>query len=636
MWLLTHAPGIQDALAGLGLSELTLKPLVAALGFANAVFLGFVAGLRARAERLPRADHRHAEDGLAMALPLSYNVRNVRVRWQLTLLAVGGIALVVAVFAVLLSMSEGFAAALRSTGRTDNAMIVQRGSGSELTSGVPLADRNMIVVDDRVARDAAGQPLASWEWVVVIGLPRAERRPAGQRHPARGDPARLRGAGRHRRGRGPQLHPRPRRGDRREEAHQPHRGPRRSASDVKYQQKRFKIVGLFESTGGAFESEIWGDYDTLGAIFQRGAGSNSLVVRMKDPATIPELDRWIRAQPQMQLQAVAERKYYEDQAGPLAKTLQGLATFVAVVMGIGAVFGAINTMYAIVAARTREIGTLRALGFSRRSILVSFLIESVILALVGGAIGCLLAFPMNGFSTGTGQTQSFSEIAFAFRITPGIIATGMIFAAGHGRAGRPAARAARGPAADHLGASRSMTRSSLAVVLCLLAAGCTDRDAPRPVPVPDQERAADATRPLSSREAIPPAAPGSAVDPDDPAEPGIPDLARLARYVYKTMQRHEEVCPFENPFRDQLHFALEIEVKKGRMTRVGLGHVGLESEAAGRAGRSPEAQWPRELTAYAACLAPHLQTVAMAPSPADGTYEPVYSFGGQAAGRPGP
>ena len=108
-----------------------------------------------------------------MALPLHYNVRNVRVRWQLTLLAIGGIALVVAVFAVLMSMSEGFSAALRSTGRPDNAIVVQRGSSSELTSGVPLEDRNMIVVDDRVARDASGQPLASWELVVVLALPRA-------------------------------------------------------------------------------------------------------------------------------------------------------------------------------------------------------------------------------------------------------------------------------------------------------------------------------------------------------------------------------------------------------------------------------------------------------------------------------
>src|SRR5262249_32677388 len=138
--------------------------------------------------------------------------------------------------------------------------------------------------------------------------------------------------------------------------------------------------------------------------------------------------RWIRAQPQMQLQALSERKYYDDQAGPLAKILRNLASFVAFIMGVGAGFGAMNTMYAIVAARTRGIGTLRALGFSRRAILASFLIESVFLAVIGGAVGCLLAFPMNGFSTGTGQTQSFSEIAFSFRITPGIVMSGMIFA----------------------------------------------------------------------------------------------------------------------------------------------------------------------------------------------------------------
>ncbi len=381
-----------------------------------------------------------------MALPLAYNIRNVRIRWQVTLLAVFGVALVVAVFAVLMSMSEGFAAALRTTGRADNAMIVQRGSGSELTSAVPLADRNMIVVDDRVARDASGQPLASWEWVIVIGLPKAtDGMPANVTLRAVTPRAfEVRGGITIVEGRsftpgldevivGKKLTSRIR--------------GLEIGSEVPYQQKRFKIVGLFESTGGAFESEIWGDFDTFGAVFQRGAGSNSLVVRMKDPATIPDLDRWIRAQPQMQLQALSEKKYYEEQAGPLARTLRGLATFVAVVMGIGAVFGAINTMYAIVSARTREIGTLRALGFSRRSILVSFLIESVILAAVGGAIGCLLAFPMNGFSTGTGQTQSFSEIAFAFRITPGIIMTGMTFAVLMGVLGGllPALRASRMP-----------------------------------------------------------------------------------------------------------------------------------------------------------------------------------------------
>ncbi|MGE5126679.1 MAG: ABC transporter permease [Betaproteobacteria bacterium] len=381
-----------------------------------------------------------------MALPLSYNVRNVRMRWQVTLLAVGGIALVVAVFAVLMSMSEGFRAALRSTGRPDNAIVVQRGSSSELTSGVPLEDRNMIMVDDRVARDASGQPLASWELVVVLALPRAsDGQPANVTLRAVTPRAfAVRGGIRVVQGRSftPGL----------DEVIVGRKLLTRIqglelGGNVKYQQKLFKIVGLFESTGAAFESEVWGDYDTFAAIFQRGGGSNSLVLRMKDPAAIPELDRFIRAQPQMQLEALSERRYYEEQAGPLARVLRGLATFVAVVMGIGAVFGAINTMYAIVAARTREIGTLRALGFSRRSILTAFLIESVLLALVGGAIGCLLAFPMNGFSTGTGQTQSFSEIAFSFRITPGIVLTGMLFAVVMGFLGGllPALRGARMP-----------------------------------------------------------------------------------------------------------------------------------------------------------------------------------------------
>jgi putative ABC transport system permease protein len=381
-----------------------------------------------------------------MALPLRYNVRNVRVRWQLTLLAVSGIALVVAVFTVLMAMSAGFERALRTTGRPDNAIVVQRGSGSELTSAVPMADRNMIVVDDRVARDASGKPMASWDWVIVLGLPRrSDDQPANVTLRAVTPSAlEVRGGIRIVEGRTftPGL----------DEVIVGRKLPDRIkglglGQDVKYQQKRFRIVGLFESTGGAFESEIWGDFDTFGAIFNRGAGSSSLVVRMKDPAAIPELDRWIRAQPQMQLQAVSERKYYEDQAGPLSKALRGLATFVAIVMGVGAVFGAINTMYAIVSARTREIGTLRALGFSRRSILVAFLIESVILAAVGGAIGCVLAVPMNGFSTGTGQTQSFSELAFAFHITPQIVATSMVFAVLMGVLGGllPALRGARLP-----------------------------------------------------------------------------------------------------------------------------------------------------------------------------------------------
>ncbi len=159
-------------------------------------------------------------------------------------------------------------------------------------------------------------------------------------------------------------------------------------------------------------------------------------------------------------------------------------------------------------------------------------------------------------------------------------------------------------------------------LLVLLSVACTDRDAPKPVPVPDEGARA--------------AAPAAAVDSEDPAEPGIGDLARLARYVFKTMQRHEEVCPFDNPLRDRLHFALAVEVKGGRMTRVALGHVGVEPGGATEARPLAAARWPRELTGYVSCLAPHLKAIEMEPAPADGAYEPAYAFGGREDGRPAP
>lgn len=380
-----------------------------------------------------------------MALPISYNVRNVRNRWQVTLLAVSGIALVVAVFAVLMSMSEGFAFALRATGSERNAMVVQRGSASELTSWIPLDQRNMIVAHDVVARGSDGAALVSPEVVVVTVRPKADGEPAnvtirgvtltGQ--VVRGGIEIVRGrnyapglseiiVGEKIAGRVQGLD---------------------LGSVVKLQKRDWTVVGVFSSRGGAFESEIWGDHDVIAQAFEREGGSNAMAVRLKEPGHVKALDAWIRASPQMQLQAVQERKYYEDQAGPLARILRILATAVAVIMGIGAVFGAMNTMYAIVAARTREIGTLRALGFSRRAILFSFVVESMTLALLGGIVGCLLALPMNGYSTGTGQTQSFSEIAFAFRVTPQIAALGIAFAVVMGLIGGllPALRAARLP-----------------------------------------------------------------------------------------------------------------------------------------------------------------------------------------------
>ena len=215
-----------------------------------------------------------------MAVPLSYNVRNIRVRWQVTLLAVSGIALVVAVFAVLMSMSEGFAATLRSTGRPDNVIIVQRGSGSELTSAVPLEHRNLIEVDDRIARGADGRPLSAGEWVIVIALPKlADGQPTNvtlravtpRTFEVRGGIRVVEGrnfqpgldeviVGRKLLERIQGLH---------------------LGGTVKYQRKQFNIVGIFASDGGAFESEVWGDYDVFGAIFQRAMGARGDIPRRR-------------------------------------------------------------------------------------------------------------------------------------------------------------------------------------------------------------------------------------------------------------------------------------------------------------------------------------------------------------------
>ena len=381
-----------------------------------------------------------------MALPISYNVRNVRSRWKVSLLAVIGIGLVVTVFVALMAMRTGFTLALRSTGVAENAMVVQRGSASELTSWVPLDHRNKIVVDSRVAVGADGRPMASPEIVVVGAMPRRSdglqtnvtiRGVTPKAFEVRGGIEIVQG-----RNFQPGLDEiivGKRISDR-------IRGLDLGAT-VPIQRHQWKIVGVFTSRGGAFESEIWGDLDAMAGPFRRQGGSNALAVRLKDASTLDSFDRWIRDDPEMQLEAVAEPKYYEDQAGGLSGTLLFLVAFVSIIMGLGAVFGALNTMYAIVAARTREIGTLRAIGFSRRSILFSFVVESVILALAGGVLGCLLAFPINGFTTASGQTPSFSEVAFAFQITPNILAYGLAFATIMGFLGGllPAFRGARLP-----------------------------------------------------------------------------------------------------------------------------------------------------------------------------------------------
>lgn len=377
-------------------------------------------------------------------LPLSYNLKSIAVRWKAALLAVIGISLVVAVFLFLLAMATGFRLALRSTGSNQNAIILQQGAASELSSSFSKEAGDRVAVDPRIARGADGKSLVSSELVTMVALP---RRSDGEltnvtvrgvtpaafsvRNGIRVSEGRklksglyevVVGRGLQTRIRGLQV-----------------------GQHLLMMKREFDVVGVMNAAGSAFESEIWGDFDALASVFNRAGTANSLTVRLADPGGMGALAQELRANPQLQLQVKPERQYYEDQAGPLTKFLRSLAIFVSVVMGIGAVFGAMNTMNAIVAARSREIGTLRALGFSKVVVLSAFVLEGLILAITGGIIGGLMSLLVNGLQATT--TADMGEIAFAFRVTLLDLAYGIAFAATMGVIGSllPALRAARQP-----------------------------------------------------------------------------------------------------------------------------------------------------------------------------------------------
>jgi putative ABC transport system permease protein len=293
--------------------------------------------------------------------------------------------------------------------------VTQRGSTAELMSGLPRDNANTIMVDSRVARDAQSRPLASPEIVLVATLPQKGGGDVNINVTVRGvSPM----AFQVRQGlkivQGRQFTPGLYELVVGKQAAERYEGAQ-IGSTIKLQRRSWEVVGIFSSEGSGFESEVWGDVDVMGPAFNRN-GYQSLTLRLKDPSTVEAFDAELQKNPAMQVQLQGERTYYEKQAGQTATTLTILAVFVGVVMGIGAIFGAMNTMYGLVASRTREIGTLRALGFSRLSIMAAFIIESAVLALIAGVVGCVLALPVNLLSGATGGAN-FSQVAFAFRIS---------------------------------------------------------------------------------------------------------------------------------------------------------------------------------------------------------------------------
>lgn len=383
-----------------------------------------------------------------MALPIKYNISNVLVRWRATLSTILGIALVVAVYVMVNALAVGLEKNSANTGDPRNLMIVRKGSTAESSSQITLEQYRLIQYLPGVAQEN-GKPLATADVLILINLPRKDL--DGEANVL------VRGVSPMARPLRPQV--------------QLTQGRwftpgRREVIVAENLAKRFanmnigdsfrtagndlKVVGWFTGNRSAFDSEVWMDADDARSIFDRDFYS-SVVVRVDSTNRAAQITQRLETDKRLPLMATPEAEYYKTQTGT-AKPIRWMGKFLAVAMSIGAIFSAMNTMYASVGARTREVGTLRVLGFRRRTVLLSFIIEGAFLSFLGGLLGCLLAFYVNGKTTGTMNFQSFSEVVFEFRITPGLILNGLIFSVIVGVIGSllPALRAARLPVISSL------------------------------------------------------------------------------------------------------------------------------------------------------------------------------------------
>ena len=385
-----------------------------------------------------------------MALPLSYNVRSVLQRPAAALATAVGVGFTVAILIGALALASGFRAALLRTGSPDNAIVMRKGADSEISSGLARDKVDILRADPAVATGPDGRPLASPEVVVLINQPRLGTSGSSNLTVRGVDPEALRFRSAVRIHEGRMFAPGTAEivvGER-----VAHRfAGCRLGDRLRFGQRRFTIVGLFDAGGSAFESEIWGDNAVLMPVF-RGDVFQSFTVRLQDPASFAAVKQRLETDPRLGVDVQRESDFYGAQSELFTKVIQGAGWFIVVIMAVGAMFGAMNTMFAAVGARTREIATLLILGFSPGAVLVSFLVESVFLSLLGGALGCLLALPLNGIVTGTTNFTSFSELTFAFRVTPAALLTGLVFSAVMGFAGGfvPALKAARQPLAAAL------------------------------------------------------------------------------------------------------------------------------------------------------------------------------------------
>jgi len=388
-----------------------------------------------------------------MKIPLSYIFRNLWTRKLTTLLTAGGMGLVVFVFAAVLMLDAGLRRTLVSTGSPGNAILLRQSSQTEIQSAVYRDQASLLETLPEVARSPSGEPLASKETVVLISLAkRGTDKPSNIM--VRGLPPS-----------GLALRPQVRIVD--------GRMFRPGSSEIvvgsaiardfdgveigerlRFAGREWTVVGTFDAGKSGFDSEVWGDVDQMMQAFRRTVYS-SMIVRLRDPSDFDAFARRIATDQRLVLDVKREPQFYEEQSKSLSQFISILGVSLSIIFSIGAMIGAMITMYAAVSNRTAEIGTLRALGFRRASILVAFLAESVLLALVGGAAGLVLASFLQAFTITTMNFQSFSQLAFGFDLTARIVALTLLFSLAMGVVGGflPSVRAARLEIVDALRAA---------------------------------------------------------------------------------------------------------------------------------------------------------------------------------------
>ncbi len=381
-------------------------------------------------------------------IPISYNVRSLLNRKTTTTATALGIGLVVFVLASVLMLGHGLQQTLTASGRADNGFVLRKGSDGELSSTIDSQSVGLILSAPGIKKDDKGRPMGVGEVVVVILL----ERPGGEgklanvtvrgttegsmavrpglkvvdgRPPQPGTDEVMVGSGLLGRFDGLELG---------------------SSFDLK-KNRSVKVVGVFEAGGSAYESEVWADIDTVRTSFGRTSMVSSVIARLESPSKFDGFAQTVETDKSLGLNAMRETEYFDKQAGPMLGFIMGLGVTIAILFAIGSMIGAVITMYGAVAQRSREIGTLRALGFSRFAILTSFLLESIVLAVVGGLLGVVAALGASVVIGDVSMTNfsTWSEIVFRLQATPQILITAVVIGAVMGLVGGlfPAIRAAR-------------------------------------------------------------------------------------------------------------------------------------------------------------------------------------------------